>query len=102
MLHSRKELQSVLHMCYQALAHMNVTLYSRYTLCACVVKHNDGISSQMDQMACRLQEVDMHDAVAVVQLFAAPIQQGLEHPEGLRQPVYVSFVKEVGACQPDL
>lgn len=53
-------------------------------------------------MACRLQEVGVHDAVALVQLFAVPIQQGLEHPEGLRQPVYVSFVKEVGARQPDV
>ena len=46
-------------------------------------------------MTCSVQEGNADTAVATVQLFAAPIQQGMDVPAGVRLPVYVSFVKQV-------
>ena len=47
------------------------------------------------RMLCSIQEGNADTAVATVQLFAAPIEQGMDFPAGVRQPIYTSFVKQV-------
>lgn len=48
-------------------------------------------------IVCSIQERRPDEAVAEVQLFAAPIEQGMEHPVGLRHPIYISCVKRVSS-----